>query len=200
MWGLLAPTPPGRARKPCTGVGAGMPGFFGNSECAKIAKNLSPFMAAYFSLFCHGSARGGPHVPRPPLALGWRTASRPLERRGLLECAAMPTGLSMYTQLNTHPYPSVQTVMHSSGSQNRRQPPPAKPVHAEKHKPPAGGAHNKLSWSPSGDTSASPTRWRQYRAAIREFFQGEAEGVYDCTRPKQRPPERLAGASEIAAG
>ena len=144
--------------------------------------------------------KSGPHVPRPPLALGWRTASRPLERRGLLECAAMPTGLSMYTQLNTHPYPSVQTVMHSSGSQNRRQPPPAKPVHAEKHKPPAGGAHNKLSWSPSGDTSASPTRWRQYRAAIREFFQGEAEGVYDCTRPKQRPPERLAGASEIAAG
>lgn len=44
-----------------------MPGFFGNSECAKIAKNLSPFMAADFSLFCHGSARGGPHVPRTPL-------------------------------------------------------------------------------------------------------------------------------------
>ncbi len=47
---------------------------FGNSECAKIAKNLSPFLAADFSLFCHGSARGGPHVPRTPLR--WAGALR----------------------------------------------------------------------------------------------------------------------------
>ncbi len=47
---------------------------FGNSECAKIAKNLSPFLSADFSLFCHGSARGGPHVPRTPLR--WAAALR----------------------------------------------------------------------------------------------------------------------------
>ncbi len=39
----------------------------------KLRKNLSPFMAADFSLFCHGSARGGPHVPRTPLR--WAAAS-----------------------------------------------------------------------------------------------------------------------------
>ena len=56
-----------------------MPGFFGNSECAKIAKNLSPFPAADFSLFCHGFRLRGPSRPPHPLALGCRTAEFHLE-------------------------------------------------------------------------------------------------------------------------
>ena len=63
----------------------------------------------------------------------------------------------------------------------------------------ASGAYHTLPWSPSGDTSARQAPRRRYRAVIREFFRGGAEGVYDCTRPKQRPMERLAGASEIIA-
>ena len=46
-----------------------MPGFYGYSECAKIAKNLSPFMAADFSLFCHGFRPRGPSRPPHPFAL-----------------------------------------------------------------------------------------------------------------------------------
>ncbi len=61
-------------------MGAGMPGFYGYSECAKIAKNLSPFMAADFSLFCHGFRPRGPSRPPLPLALGCRNAEYLLER------------------------------------------------------------------------------------------------------------------------
>ena len=92
-----------------------MPGFFGYSECAKIAKNLSPFMAADFSLFCHGSALGGPHVPRTPLR--WAAALPVALWSGkLLEYGAMPTGLFMYKQLNTrrtHPHTPNNAVRRS---------------------------------------------------------------------------------------
>ena len=57
-----------------------MPGLYGYSECAKIAKNLSPFPAADFSLFCHGFRLRGPSRHPHPLALGWRNAECLLER------------------------------------------------------------------------------------------------------------------------
>ena len=68
MWGLLAPTPP---RQGAQALHRSMElvcrASFGYSECAKIAKNLSPFMAADFSLFCHGFRQRGPSRPPPPL-------------------------------------------------------------------------------------------------------------------------------------
>ena len=61
--------PPAGRASPAPEYGAGMPGFSGYSECAKIAKNLSPFMAADFSLFCHGFRPRGPSRPPHPFAL-----------------------------------------------------------------------------------------------------------------------------------
>ena len=45
---------------------------------------------------------------------------------------------------------------------------------------------------------ATPSGKERYRAAIRWFCQGEAEGVNLCSRPRLSPPTRPAGASEIA--
>ena len=133
---------------------------FGYSECAKIAKNLSPFLAADFSLFCHGSARGGPDVPRTPLR---RAGALPVA----LWSGSRAVGVSsnangvIYVQATQHsPHPSVQTGMHSSGSWNWRQPPPAHSAHTEQRRQAfisrVSGAHHTLPWSPSGDTYSSP--------------------------------------------
>ena len=74
----------------------------------------------------------------------------------------------------------------------------------EQKKPPSGGTICRDSGyltpvARSAQRQAhSQSPKERYRAAIRWFCQGEAEGVNLCSRPRLSPPTRPAGASKIA--
>ncbi len=106
MWGLLAPTPPGSARKPCTVVWSWYAGLLRQFRmCQNSEKSVAFSGGRCFTLLSRVPPAGALTSPAPP-CVGWRNAECNLERKvctdgygwvrigtgGLLEYGAMPMG------------------------------------------------------------------------------------------------------------
>ncbi len=140
MWGLLAPTPPGRARKPCTGVGRWYARLLSAIlNVPKLRKICRLLWRQIFHSFVTGSARGGPLVPRTPLR--WAAA---------LPVAIWSGGRAVGVSGYANGFIYVQATQHS----------PYTSAHTEQRRQAfisrASGAPHQLPWSPSGDTHSSP--------------------------------------------
>ena len=124
-------------------------------------------MAADFSLFCHGSARGGPHVPRTPLR--WAAALRSatwsgsfvrMDGRSQRQCLRgylCTSNSTLSVPIRTHPYrPACTQVAVGTGDSCPQSTPPAPNQRCKAFISRASGAPHQLPWSPSGDTYSSP--------------------------------------------
>ncbi len=137
MWGLLAPTPPGRARKPCTGVGRWYAGLLSAIQnVPKLRKICRLLWRQIFHYFVTVPPAGALTSPAPP-CVSCRSAEYLLERE-----AAGVWGYAngfIYVQATQHsPYTSAHTEQRRKAFISR-----------------ASGAPHQLPWSPSGDTYSS---------------------------------------------
>ncbi len=143
MWGLLAPTPPGRARKPCTGVWSWYAGLLRQFRmCQNSEKSVAFSGGRFFTLLSRFPPAGALTSPAPP-------------------CVGLPPAHSAHTEQRRKAF-----ISRASGAPNQLPWSPSGDTHSSPlrtHRTTPQGVHkprkrrtSPLPWSPSGDTHSSP--------------------------------------------